>query len=148
MEGGDSMAAALRIRTSSRPPGRAKRGRQRRPAARVPSLPTRRTVGFLLKFRFVAPFTRISTSTNPLCRLGRKRCLPPWESPQPPQNNRARVAQAGPRGAGEGTGGEGRGGPAGSGARHAGTCRAARAGPSRALRPRPRSRLSPPLALA
>lgn len=93
---------ALRIRTSFRPLGRAKRGRQRRPAARVASLRTRRTVGFLLKFRFVASFTRISTSTNPSHRLGRKRCLLPWASPQLPRNNRARVAQAGPRGAGEG----------------------------------------------
>lgn len=93
---------ALRIRTSSRPPGRAKRGRQRRPAAGVASLRTPRTVGFLLKFRFVASFTRISTSTNPSHRLGRKRCLLPWASPQLPRNNRARVAQAGPRGAGEG----------------------------------------------
>lgn len=101
VEGGDSMGA-LRIRTSSRPPGRAKQGRQRRPAARVASLPTRRTVGFLLKFRFVASFTRISTSTNPFHRLGRKRCLLPWASPRLPRNNRARVAQAGPRGAGEG----------------------------------------------
>lgn len=101
VEGGDSMGA-LRIRTSSRPPGRAKQGRQQRRAARVASLPTRRTVGFLLKFRFVASFTRISTSTNPFRRLGRKRCLLPWASPRLPRNNRARVAQAGPRGAGEG----------------------------------------------
>lgn len=93
---------ALRIRTSSRPPGRAKRGRQRRPAARVASLRTPRTLGFLLKFRFVASFTRISTSTNLSHRLGRKRCLLPWASPQLPRNNRARVGKAGPRVAGEG----------------------------------------------
>lgn len=113
MEGGDSMGA-LRIRTSSGPPGRVKRGRQRRPAAGVASLPTREdSVGFLLKFRFVASFTLISTSTNPVHRLGRKRCPLPWASPRLPRNNRARVAQAGPPGAGEGRGGSRRRGEPG-----------------------------------
>lgn len=59
------------------------------------------------------------------------------------QSREGRAGRASRRG-----GGEGRGGPAGRGARHAGTCGAAPAGPPRALRLRPRSRLSPPLALA
>jgi len=37
--------------------------------------------GFLFKFRFGASFTRISRTTNPVPRLNRKRCLPPWTNP-------------------------------------------------------------------
>lgn len=39
--------------------------------------------GFLFKFRFGASFTRISKTTNPVPRLDRKRCLPPWTNPKP-----------------------------------------------------------------
>lgn len=80
---GDSMGGHGGFRTSSPPPGRAKRGRrQRRPAARVASLGTwRRTEAGVPgeKFRFVvvaAALPRISTAPNPHRRPGSERGAP------------------------------------------------------------------------
>lgn len=141
MEGGDSMGA-LRIRTSSRPPGRAKRGRQRRPAARVASLPTRRDSGvpFKVSLRcFLHSDFDINKSFPP---TGSKKVPASMGEPtaSSEQSREGREGRASGRG-----GGEGRGSATSPGERHAGRCGA---GPSRALRPRPRSRLLQPLALA
>lgn len=60
-----------------------------------------RRAGFLFKFRFGASFTRISRTTNPVHRLDRKRCLPPWSNHslrfKPSPNNPSRFCQ-GPAG--------------------------------------------------
>lgn len=101
MESGDSMAG-LRIRTSSRLPGRAKPGgRRQHPAAQVASPVAPGGQDSFFKFRFGASFTRISRTTNPVHRLDRKRCLPPWTNHslqfKPSPNNPSRFCQ-GPAG--------------------------------------------------
>lgn len=80
-----------------------------------------RRAGFLFKFRFGASFTRISRTTNPVHRLDRKRCLPPWSNHslrfKPSPNNPSRFCQGpagglrGSRKRGGGRGGVSRQGP-------------------------------------